>query len=133
MSTTVMKQALEAFKLIADETYDTWTNGAKAQRIAESMIPKIDQAIAELENQKPVAWIDSSGHPKHLSYMQGIREKQLYGELQPLYTAPPQRQPLTDEMKAQAKRAYPHDEKRELAFIDGWLSCENTQSIKEQP
>lgn len=31
------------------------------------------------------------------------------------------------EMKAQAKRAYPHDAKRELAFIDGWLSREATQ------
>jgi hypothetical protein len=37
----------------------------------------------------------------------------------------------TSEMKLQAKRAYSHDEKRELAFIDGWLSCESTHGIKE--
>lgn len=34
---------------------------------------------------KPVAWIDNSGHPHHLSYVQGVREKQLYGPLRPLY------------------------------------------------
>ncbi len=34
---------------------------------------------------KPVAWIDNSGHPHHLRYRQGVREKQLYGNLQPLY------------------------------------------------
>jgi hypothetical protein len=28
----------EALREIADETYDTWTNGAKAQRIAESAL-----------------------------------------------------------------------------------------------
>lgn len=34
---------------------------------------------------KPSAWIDNSGHPHHLSYVQGVRERQLYGALQPLY------------------------------------------------
>jgi hypothetical protein len=43
--------------------------------------------IADM-NIKPVAWIDKSGHPKHLSYVQGVREKQLYGPLRPLYESP---------------------------------------------
>lgn len=34
---------------------------------------------------KPSAWIDNSGHPRHLNYVQGVRERQLYGALQPLY------------------------------------------------
>lgn len=34
---------------------------------------------------KPVAWIDNSGHPRHLSYVQSVRERQLYGPLRPLY------------------------------------------------
>ena len=31
----------EALREIADETYDTWTNGAKAQRIAESALKEV--------------------------------------------------------------------------------------------
>ena len=34
---------------------------------------------------EPVAWIDSMGHPHHISAIQGIREKQLYGPWRPLY------------------------------------------------
>ena len=33
-------ELLEALKEIASETYDEWTNGAKAQRIAEAAIAK---------------------------------------------------------------------------------------------
>lgn len=47
--------------------------------------------------QEPVAWIDDSGHPKHLSHLQSATERRLYGPLRPLYTAPPQRKPLTRE------------------------------------
>ena len=54
---------------------------------------------AALAQPEPVAWIDTSGHPKHLKHLQSASERKLYGELQPLYTAPPQRewQGLTDE------------------------------------
>ena len=34
---------------------------------------------------EPMAWIDSMGHPHHLSAIQGVREKQLYGPWRPLY------------------------------------------------
>ncbi len=34
---------------------------------------------------KVAAWIDRSGHPHHLSHVQGIQERQLYGPLQPLF------------------------------------------------
>ena len=47
--------------------------------------------------KEPVAWIDDSGHPKHLSHLQSATERRLYGPLRPLYTAPPQRKPLTEE------------------------------------
>jgi hypothetical protein len=46
---------------------------------------------------EPVAWIDDSGHPKHRLYLQSATEKRLYGPLRPLYTAPPQRKPLTED------------------------------------
>jgi hypothetical protein len=42
-----MKMALETFKEIADQTYDSWTNGAKAQRIAQAMIPKLEEALKQ--------------------------------------------------------------------------------------
>jgi len=52
--------------------------------------------------QEPVAWIDDSGHPKHLSHLQSATERRLYGPLRPLYTTPPpaepvQEQPVCDE------------------------------------
>jgi hypothetical protein len=34
---------------------------------------------------KPAAYIDNSGHPRHLSYLQGARERELYGPLRRLY------------------------------------------------
>lgn len=34
---------------------------------------------------KPAAWIDNSGHPKHVLYYQSATERKLYGPLQPLY------------------------------------------------
>ena len=52
MSKEAMKLALEAFKEIADETYDSWTNGAKAQRIAQAMIPKLEEALAKQEQEE---------------------------------------------------------------------------------
>ena len=47
MSIEAMKLALEAFTEIADETYDSGTNGAKAQRIAQAMILKVGEALAQ--------------------------------------------------------------------------------------
>ena len=38
------------------------------------------------DKPKPAAWIDNSGHPHHLRYIQGAAEGRLYGPLQPLYT-----------------------------------------------
>lgn len=36
---------------------------------------------------KPAAYIDNSGHPRHLSYLQGAKERELYGPLRPLFDA----------------------------------------------
>ena len=36
-------------------------------------------------SNEPVAWIDNSGHPHHLRYVQSATEKHLYGPLRPLY------------------------------------------------
>jgi hypothetical protein len=42
-----------------------------------------------INESKPVAWIDDSGHPKHRLYWQSATEQRLYGPLRPLYTHPP--------------------------------------------
>ncbi len=34
---------------------------------------------------RPCAWINASGHPHHLSYVQGATESRLHGPLQPLF------------------------------------------------
>jgi hypothetical protein len=36
----INQELVEALKEIANETYDEWTNGAKAQRIAEAALAK---------------------------------------------------------------------------------------------
>lgn len=41
MSKEAMKLALEALEYIANETYDPWTNGAEAGRIAQTTLSKI--------------------------------------------------------------------------------------------
>ena len=50
----VMKLALEALEDIANEIYGSWTNGEKAQRIAQNLIPTIKEALAQPQ-QEPVA------------------------------------------------------------------------------
>ncbi len=55
MDKEALKLAQSAFKEIASETYDPWTNGAKAQRIAEAALPIIEQALAAPTVQEPVA------------------------------------------------------------------------------
>ena len=51
-------------------------------------------------------------------------------ETRTLYTTPPQRKPLTDEMRKQMKERCDSMEMRG-AFADGWLSAEAAHGIKE--
>ena len=44
-----------------------------------------DDCVSAQPVAEPVAWIDNSGHPKHLSHVQSVSEKRLYGPLRPLY------------------------------------------------
>ena len=39
----LIEELVEALEEIASETYDEWTNGAKAQRIAEAALSKMDK------------------------------------------------------------------------------------------
>ncbi len=74
--------------------------GRVAARQSEK-IKQLETALDELKQheQEPVAWIDDSGHPKHLRHWQSSTENHLYGPLRPLYTHSPRRewQGLTEE------------------------------------
>jgi hypothetical protein len=99
MSKEAMKLALEAFKEIADETYDSWTNGAKAQRIAQAMLPKLEEVLAKQEQ----------GEPKQEEYLS--KAYRLANELRchlAIAPAPQQRKPLTDEQIEQIRQQPQH-------------------------
>jgi hypothetical protein len=73
---------------------DWSTQEAALESLREHMarIKELEAQIERMKSEKPVAWMDSSGHPKHLRHIQNSEERRLYGELQPLYLHP---QPAT--------------------------------------
>jgi hypothetical protein len=91
--------SIEAMKQWAEDVskaYDVlaFGNTERALEILSNARTSLRQAIAEAEKQEqgePVAWIDNSGHPKHMSHVQSISERKLYGARRPLYEAPQQR------------------------------------------
>ncbi len=56
------------------------------------VIDALRAALARQEQTKPAAWIDGSGHPRHISYVQSATERRLYGPLRPLYEKAPQQE-----------------------------------------
>ena len=89
-----LKLAQSALKDIANETYDTGTNGEKAQRIAEAALPIIEQALEA--QHEPVAWMHTDGHIQGRSpnwepvIAHGYTRERGWT---PLYTTPPAAQP----------------------------------------
>ena len=123
-----LKMALEAFKEIANETYDSWTNGAKAQRIAQAMIPKLEKEQAKQEQDEPddlmIAYMSGLHDGKKLAkqeqgepvaWMQDSIELYVQDRPSEYYTIPlyttlysgqqhiAERKPLTDEQIEQAE------------------------------
>ena len=78
----VLKQMVEALE---------WCHGGEPIGTAEA-IKAGKQAIAELESQEPVGWIDSKGNMVCTKINESCK---------PLYTTPQQRKPLTDEQIAE--------------------------------
>jgi hypothetical protein len=115
----VLKKMVEALE---------WCHGGEPVGTAEA-IQAGKQAIAELESQEPVAW----------RWQRLGQEWILEGSLkqtpidavivEPLYTHPPQRKPLTDFMVEMSKVLDNYNEQN--IFIDGWLSAEAAHGIKE--
>ena len=74
---------------ILPDDFLTEAEDALADALAPGPSDRMPPAGIELSGSvMPAAWIDRSWHPHHLSYMQGARERQLYGTLQPLYAMP---------------------------------------------
>ena len=79
----VLKQMVEALE---------WCHGGEPIGTAEA-IKAGKQAIAELERQEPVAWMDGDGNLFPFVWNVGVQQgsKYLNETLTPLYTHPPQR------------------------------------------
>jgi hypothetical protein len=79
----VLKQMVEALE---------WCHGGEPIGTAEA-IKAGKQAIAELERQEPVAWMDADGNTFPFVWNVGVQQgsKYLDETLTPLYTYPPQR------------------------------------------
>ena len=100
--------------------------------------PAITALKAALEQQaEPVAWMYSDDYERMttsetfctvFSVKVGSPDKGVT-DIQ-LYTAPPPRKPLTDEMRKQMKEASDSMVMRG-AFANGWLSAEAAHNIKE--
>jgi hypothetical protein len=99
----IQEEALRNVQRIGQEIEQDWsTQEAALESLREHMarIKELEAQIERMKSEKPVAWMDSTGHPKHLRHIQSSEERRLYGKLQPLYLHPqPEREwiGLTDE------------------------------------
>jgi len=81
-----------------------------------------DAAKAEQPEQEPVAWIDEFGNVFPLGAQRG--PKHLNEPMKPLYTAPPQRKPLTREKEIALREGYFAD--AEKTYFEARADCLNT-------
>lgn len=97
-----MKQALDALE---SDNPDIQLRAAIALR----------QAIEQAEQQEPVAWISEGGDvSRSKRYMDEMGFK-----CNPLYTAPPQRKPLTDEKLIECERLADIRHRKHMGSIRG--------------
>ena len=87
MSIDAMKQALEALEPYARQVVEKGDDYeiAKCDPKVDTAITALRLAIEQAERQEPVAWWHE---------MDGVVDLNVSGHGVPLYTAPPQRQPL---------------------------------------
>jgi hypothetical protein len=81
----VLKQALSTFEQI--NKLSQGENAICLPAEIDDVMESLEQAIAELEKQEPVACIGTNGELMWLN-----KPKAIYSKAQPLYTSPPQRQ-----------------------------------------
>jgi hypothetical protein len=90
MTQEAMKQALEALEFFSDTS-----NSAMDKAVSEDAITSLRQAIAELESQEPVAWVQDVEFEQLPEFAFSWVKTRLHDK--PLYTHPPQRKLLTVE------------------------------------
>jgi len=122
----VLKQALEALE---NHCGNYKLDDAGCER-HDKAIASLNQALAELENQKPVAWMCSAfdGEPCEQSHHDECENPI------PLYTHPPQRKPLTDDqidLMFSKHWLYPGIEFKNVYQL-GFRDAEFIHGIKEQ-
>jgi hypothetical protein len=96
MSITAMKQALEALEGLINRTSGQaiYSFMETERRIGISACVGLRQAIAEAEKQEPFGYLWPTGMHPEFRYFQKKRNDV---DGMPVYTSPPQLQPLTDE------------------------------------
>jgi hypothetical protein len=141
-----MQRALEALDAITDDVDGTGLNTKPSFDASLDAITALRAALAEPEypqgqastdvgvpvyvvkKAEPVAWIYSQGTAKvaSLNHVPGVRAT-------PLYTAPPQRKPLTDdEIKAVIQSIDPGEQYLPKALRQFARAIEAAHGIKEQ-
>ena len=63
-----------------------WTKHGPTADLMADLRAALAQPAAPAQ---PVAWLCGDGHPQHISAVQTITERRIYGPRQPLYAAPP--------------------------------------------
>jgi hypothetical protein len=101
MSIEAMKTALEAM----EELHRTGDTQVFDLCYAPKVIPALRLAIEQAEKQEPVAWMvyTQDGQSAYVTDIPNIQKNQ---RALPLYTTPPQRQPLTDEEIREIAKGY---------------------------
>jgi hypothetical protein len=98
------QQALDALKAMQSYAADE----RKGLRICDESITALEAALAA--QPEPVAWATMPDAEDWIFISGGDNPNgKLTGKWLPLYTATPQRQPLTDEQLREALRQCPHD------------------------
>ena len=133
----VIELALEALEKSQQILNEYMTECVTARQANNEAITAMKELLAQPE-QEPVAWIEqewSGSGLRHLHFERReptVRDEVMNPVWTPLYTTPPKRKPLNDEMRKQMKESCDSDNmEMRGAFIDGWTSAEAAHNIKE--
>jgi hypothetical protein len=115
----------QALKIALAALGNSWTEpGTLQYEIEQEAITAIKEAIAELENQQPVAWADMG--TRDVDNDAGLSWTTGHFHTTPLYTHPPQR------TEPQIKTTDPFESARVVDYNRGWNDCLFASGIVKQ-